>query len=226
MSSEIIILIILVLVSAFFSGTEIAFVVSNKIKIEIKARKKNIAALSAHYFMKNPQTFFSTILIGNNTINIAFASISTVFLAYVFSLNELDILLISSSVLLLFGELIPKYLARELPDRITLLTAIPLRIITLVLYPFVKVTSSISGLFTQSSSMKAENVKFLFSKEDLEILVQESHKAGMVNKKESDIISKVLTLGDQRVYEAMRPRTEIVGVEINSTIDDAFSLFN
>ena len=225
MSSEIIILIILVLVSAFFSGTEIAFVVSNKIKIEIKARKKNIAALSAHYFVKNPQTFFSTILIGNNTINIAFASISTVFLAYVFSLNELDILLISSSVLLLFGELIPKYLARELPDRITLLTAIPLRIITLVLYPFVKVTSSISGLFTQSSSMKAENVKFLFSKEDLEILVQESHKAGMVNKKESDIISKVLTLGDQRVYEAMRPRTEIVGVEINSTIDDAFSLF-
>ena len=73
--------------------------------------------------------------------------------------------------------------------------------------------------------MRAENVKFLFSKEDLEILVQESHKAGMVNKKESDIISKVLTLGEQRVYEAMRPRTEIVGVEINSTIEEAFALF-
>lgn len=225
MNSEIIILIVLIVVSGFFSGTEIAFVVSNKIKIEIKARKKNIAALSAHYFVKNPQTFFSTILIGNNTINIAFASISTVFLAYVFSLNELDILLISSSILLLFGELVPKYLARELPDRITLLTAIPLRVITFVLYPFVKVTSSISNMFTQSSSVKAENVKFLFSKEDLEILVQESHKAGMVNKKESDIISKVLTLGEQRVYEAMRPRTEIVGVEINSTIDEAFNLF-
>ncbi len=225
MSYEVIVLIILVCVSAFFSGTEIAFVVSNKIKIEIKARKKNIAAQNAHYFVKNPQTFFSTILIGNNVVNIAFASISTVFLSYAFSLNELSILLISSAAILLFAELIPKYLARELPDRIVLLTAIPLRVITLVLYPFVKVTSSISDMFTQSSNVKAENVKFLFSKEDLEILVQESHKAGMVNKKESDIISKVLTLGEQRVYEAMRPRTEIVGVEINSTIEEAFALF-
>jgi magnesium and cobalt exporter, CNNM family len=225
MSYEVIVLIILVCVSAFFSGTEIAFVVSNKIKIEIKARKKNIAAQSADYFIKKPQAFFSTILIGNNVVNIAFASISTVFLAYAFSLNELSILLISSTVILLFAELIPKYLARELPDRIVLLTAIPLRVITFILYPFVKVTSSISDMFTQSSNVKAENIKFLFSKEDLEILVLESHKAGMVNKKESDIISKVLTLGEQRVYEAMRPRTEIVGVEITSTIDEAFSLF-
>jgi len=225
MSYEVIVLILLVLISAFFSGTEIAFVVSNKIKVEIKARQKNIAAQSAQYFVKNPQTFFSTILIGNNVVNIAFASISTVFLAYAFSLNELSILFISSFVILLFAELVPKYLARELPDRIVLLSALPLRIITFLLYPFIKVTSSISDLLTQSSSVRAENVKFLFSKEDLEILVQESHKAGMVNKKESDIISKVLTLGEQRVYEAMRPRTEIVGVEINSTIDEAFALF-
>jgi len=225
MSYEVIVLILLVLISAFFSGTEIAFVVSNKIKVEIKARQKNIAAQSAQYFVKNPQTFFSTILIGNNVVNIAFASISTVFLAYAFSLNELSILFISSFVILLFAELVPKYLARELPDRIVLLSALPLRIITFLLYPFIKVTSSISDLLTQSSSVRAENVKFLFSKEDLEILVQESHKAGMVNKKESDIISKVLTLGEQRVYEAMRPRTEIVGVEINSTIDEAFVLF-
>jgi CBS domain containing-hemolysin-like protein len=80
-------------------------------------------------------------------------------------------------------------------------------------------------LLTNTSSKKAENVKFLFSKEDLELLIQESHKAGMVDKKESDIITKVLSLGDQRVYEAMRPRTEITGVEINRTIEDAIKLF-
>jgi putative hemolysin len=225
MSYELITLIILICLSGFFSGTEIAFVVANKIKVEIKARKKNLSAQSAHYYIKNSQTFFSTILIGNNVINIAFASISTIVLRYLFSLNELSILIISSSVILLFGELIPKYLARELSDRIILLTALPLRGITFLLYPFVKITSSISALLTQSSNVKAENVRFLFSKEDLQILVQESHKAGMVNKKESDIIGKVLNLGNQRVYEAMRPRTEIVGVEINSTIDEAFALF-
>jgi len=68
MSYEIIVLIILICISGFFSGTEIAFVVANKIKIEIKARKKNLSAQSAFYFVKNPQTFFSTILIGNNIV--------------------------------------------------------------------------------------------------------------------------------------------------------------
>ena len=73
--------------------------------------------------------------------------------------------------------------------------------------------------------MKAENINFLFSKEDIEFLVKESHEAGIVNKKESAIITRVLALGEQKVYEAMRPRTEIVGVDIDSTIDEAISIF-
>ncbi len=225
MSTEIITLLVLVLLSAFFSGTEIAFVAANKIKIEIKARKKNLAAQNALYFTNNPQTFFSSILIGNNIVNIAFASISAVFLAEVFSLNEFQILLITTFVILLFGELIPKYVARELSEKLVYITALPLRAFTFILFPVIKIFSSVSSLMTKSSSIKAENVKFLFSKEDLEVLVQESHKAGMVDKKESDIISKVLSLGDQRVYEAMRPRTEIIGIDISSTIDEVFALF-
>ncbi|RPI70965.1 MAG: HlyC/CorC family transporter [Ignavibacteriales bacterium] len=225
MTMEILALILLIIISAFFSGTEIAFIVANKIKIEVKARKKKLDAQSALYFMNNPQTFFSTILIGNNIVNITFASISAVFLADLFDLNELQILIISSFLILLFGELIPKYLARELSERIVLLTALPLRVINFLFYPFVKITSTISSFLTNTSNVKAESVKFLFSKEDLEVLIQESHKAGMVDKKESDIISKVLSLGDQRVYEAMRPRTEIVGIEINRSIEDALMLF-
>ena len=225
MGIEITALILLIIISAFFSGTEIAFIVANKIKIEVKARKKRLDAQSALYFINNPQTFFSTILIGNNIVNIAFASISAVFLSVFFSLNELQILLVSSFIILLFGELIPKYFARELSERIVLLAALPLRVVNFLLYPFIKITSSISSFLTNTSNVKAESMKFLFSKEDLEILIQESHKAGMVDKKESDIISKVLSLGDQRVYEVMRPRTEIVGIEISRPIEEALLLF-
>jgi len=225
MGIEITVLILLIIISAFFSGTEIAFIVANKIKIEVKARKKRLDAQSALYFINNPQTFFSTILIGNNIVNIAFASISAVFLSVFFSLNELQILLVSSFIILLFGELIPKYFARELSERIVLLAALPLRVVNFLLYPFIKITSSISSFLTNTSNVKAESMKFLFSKEDLEILIQESHKAGMVDKKESDIISKVLSLGDQRVYEVMRPRTEIVGIEISRPIKEALLLF-
>jgi len=225
MSIEIISLILLILASGFFSGTEIAFIVANKIKIEIKARKKNLSAQNALYFINHPQTFFSTILVGNNIVNIAFASISAVFLASVFLLNEFEILLISSSIILMLGELIPKYIAREFSERLVLPMALPLRIITFLMFPFIKVFSSISSFVAKSSGIKAENVKFLFSKEEFDVLIQESHKAGIFDKKESDIISKVLSLGDQRVYEVMRPRTEIIGIEINRSIEEALLLF-
>jgi len=225
MAGDIIILISLIILSAFFSGSEIAFIVGNKIKIEIRARKKNIAAESAQHFINNPQKFFSTILIGNNIVNIAFASISALFLSAIFGLNKFTILIISTFIILLFGELIPKYLARELADRIILLSALPLRAVSILLYPFVKITSSLSSLFTQSSNVSEEKINYLFSKEDIETLVKESHEAGIVNKKESDIISKVFSLGDIRVYEAMRPRTEIVGIEIGQSIDEALSIF-
>ena len=81
MLNDLIILIGLIIISGFFAGAEIAFVVANKIKIEIKSRKNNLAAQNAHYFINNPNNFFSTILIGNNIVNIAFASLSTVLLA-------------------------------------------------------------------------------------------------------------------------------------------------
>lgn len=225
MTDQLIILIILVIISAFFSGSELAFVVSNKLKIEVRARKKNFAAKGAYSFVQNPQYFFSTILIANNIVNIAFASLSAVILSIAFNLNEFSILIISTLILLIFGELLPKYFARELGDRIVLFTSIPIRILFYILYPFVKITASLSSFLTQSSNMKAENIDFLFSKEDIEFLVKESHEAGVVNKKESAIISRVLALGEQKVYEAMRPRTEIVGVEIDSTIDEAISTF-
>jgi len=225
MIEDLIILALLILLSGFFAASEIAFVVANKIKVEIKARKKNMAAKNALHFINDPQDFFSVVLIGNNIVNVAFASVSTVFLSAFFGFGEIKILLLSTFVLLIFGELLPKYFARELADRVVFISAIPIRIVSFILYPFVKFFSSISSLLTQSSNLKPENIRNLFSKEDIESLVKESHEAGVVNKKESDIISKVFDLADQRVYEAMRPRTEIVGIEINQTIDEALDLF-
>ena len=223
--NDIIILIILLLVSGFFSSSEMAFVVSNKLKLEIKARKNNLSAKTAFLFSQNPQDFFSTVLIGNNIVNIAFASICTVVLTTFFGLGELSILFISTFVLLIIGELIPKYFAREIADRFVLLSALPVKVVSVVLFPFVKVLSSISSRLTQSSNVKEEKINYLFSREDIESLVEESMEAGIVNKKESDIINKVFYLGEQRVYEAMRPRTEIVGVEIGQNINEALTIF-
>ncbi len=221
MIEQFILLVVLLLLSGFFAGTELAFIVANKLKIEVKARQKKLTAKNALYFINHPETFFSTILIGNNIVNVALASLSAVFLAALFGLSDLNILIISTFFILLFGEIIPKYFSRELSDRVVLLSAIPLRVVFYLLYPFVKLSSLLSKKLTQASSISADSMSHLFDREDVKALVKESKKAGVVDKKESNIIEKVIELGEQRVYGAMTPRTDIIG----DNIDNAISTF-
>jgi len=225
MIQDFILLIVLLFFSAFFSGTEMAFIVSNKLKIEVRARKKNIAAQSAFHFVKDPQSFFSTILIGNNVVNIAFASISTVVVANEFGWSDYKILFFVSVTTLIFAELIPKYIAREVADSFILIVSIPLRILSIILYPFIKITTRLSKLLTERKKDSAENLAHLFDKEDMKILVDEVHKAGNVQNEEGSFISKVFDFSEQKVYEAMRPRTEITGISINDSVLNAVDLF-
>jgi putative hemolysin len=225
MTIELIGLIILILLSGFFSSSELAYVVSNKIKVELRARKNKLSAKSAKYFIERPQIFFSTILISNNIVNIAFASLSTVFLFELFQFSDFTILIISTFVLLLAGELIPKYVARELPDRFIMLVSLPLRGISYLLYPLVHVTSSISSLLTRTANINEENYAFLFGKDDFQNLISESSDVGEIGDIESDIISKVIDMGEQKIYEAMTPRTDIVGIELKASLEEARNIF-
>lgn len=222
---DIIVLIILLFFSAFFSSSEIAYVISNKIKIEIRARKKNLAAQTSKYFVKNPQIFFSTILIANNIVNIAFASLATVYLTTQYNFNDLEILLISTTLLLVVGEIVPKYLAREIADILFKFISLPIRFFTYLFYPFVKITSSLSSFLTRRTEIENEEAHQLFDKEDLQLLISESSDAGVVDERESGIISKIIDLKEQKVYECMTPRTDLVGVEINSTIQSVLEVF-
>ncbi|OGU54624.1 MAG: hemolysin [Ignavibacteria bacterium RBG_13_36_8] len=224
MQYEIIILIILLLLSGFFSSSELAFVVANKLKIELRARKNNLAAKNAHYFVENPQLFFSTILISNNIVNITFASLFAYFISSIYHLTELEILLFSTVLLLFIGELIPKYLARELADSYILAAIIPIRVITFLMYPIVKLISTISGILTRTDKMEVEEA-YLLEKEDIQNLLEESSEAGKVDEEEYDIINKIMELREQKVYEVMTPRTDIVGIDINSTIQEALDVF-
>ncbi len=225
MEIELLGIIILLLLSGFFSGSEIAFVVANKLKIELRARKNKLAAKEAQYFVNRPQEFFSTILISNNIINIAFASIVTVLLFEYFQFSDLTILIISSLLLLFFGELIPKYIARETSDVFVLISSVPIRLVSILLYPFVKITSMFSKKLTELANVKEENISLIFKKEDIQELLEESTEAGSVEEDTTDIINKVIELGDQKIYEAMTPRTDIIGVDCDTAIDEVINVF-
>lgn len=225
MLNELLFLLVLLLLSAFFSSSEIAFIVSNKIKIELRARKKYFMALNAKYFVHNPDIFFSTILISNNIVNITFASLSSVVLLELFGLSELQILLISTLLLLVIGELIPKFVGRELADSLVLFSAIPIRIITIVLFPIARLTSTISSVLSRTNLKEEEEILQIVNKEDLQDLLEESSEAGKMDEAQSDIISKVIDIREQRVYEAMTPRTDVIGVELTYTMEEVLDTF-
>jgi len=224
MTFEILGLIALLLASGFFSSSELAFVVSNKLKIELRARKKTLAGRYAQFFINNPQTFFSTILISNNVINIAFASLITIFLYNIYNFSEPIILLISTVLLLLFGELIPKYIAREFADILILISAIPIKVISFILFPLVKFTGSVSMFLTRRDDISNE-VTEIIHKDEIHSLIVEGSEVGNVDEEDSDVIKNIIDLAEQKVYEAMTPRTDIVGVSIDSPIADVINVF-
>lgn len=225
MLTDLFILIFLVILSAFFSSSELAYVVANKIKIEIRAKKNKFAAKSAYFFVKNPQNFFSTILVSNNIVNITFASLITLYFTKYYALSEVEILLISTFSLLLFGELIPKYFAREIADSFIMISIIPIRALSIILYPVVGITSYLSDMLTSTSKLNEANISQLFDKEDIQSLLNESTEAGIVGIEESDIINKMIDLKEKRLYEILTPRTDIVAVEIDSTIEEVVKQF-
>ncbi len=228
MEYEILALILLLILSGFFSASEIAFVVSNKLKIELRARKNNFSAKIISHFNEKQQHFFSTILISNNIVNITFTTLITLFLFSAFGFSDVTILIISTLLLLIFGELIPKYFAREYPDKFVLFTAIPLRLASFLLAPLVWVTSALSHFLVITANIKEEKIGHLFDRENIQSLLQESASnsaTSNINDDEFDVINKVIELGEQKIYEVMTPRTDIVGIDITANISEAIKLF-
>lgn len=219
------ILLILLILSSIFSSTEIAYLTANKIKIEIRARKNKYSAKLAQYFVKHPTDFFTTILISNNIVNISFASIFSIIAAETFKLNEFYILILSTVLLLFFGELIPKYLARESADKLLNLFIIPIRFFSIFLFPVVKIFSLLSASILNRNQAKSENILHLFDRDDINDLIDESAEAGIVDEVQSNILRNVVEFGNQKVYEAMKPRTEIVGIDIDSDMKTVYKKF-
>ncbi len=220
MQTEIVLAFVLLFLSAFFSGSEIAFITANKIKLEIKAHSSPIAKI-ANEFAKNPETFLVTTLIGNNFVNIALSSILTFVLKTTTDLNDFTILILITLLLLIFGESVPKTIAKESADWFVLFASLPLKLAYFIFLPAVKLMKLASERILKILKLRTETIEQFFSKRDFEILIKESEVEQQI-----DIpFSKVFKLENMAVEEAMRPRTEIVGVEKNMRMKEIIETF-
>jgi len=217
-----VILVVLLILSAFFSGIETALMSINQIKVKslVKQRKKGAAVL--YRLKQKPHKLIITILIGNNLVNIGAASFATVMFTELFGSSGVGIATgIMTFLILVFGEITPKTFASQNAERISLLVARPIEILSIILSPFVWVFEKISKLMSSLLGSKKEDI---LSETELETIVTMGRKEGLLEKEAADIMHNVLKFGGTTVTEIMTPRVDMIIIDGNKKLSEVLDL--
>lgn len=223
-------LILLTLVfSAIFSGIEIAFLSANKLKIELSYQRGTLSGKILNDYTKNPSKFIITTLLGNNIALISFgiltASILEPFLEDYITSSFLILVIqtvITTSVVLILGEFIPKVLFKVFADIILPVMAVPFRIIHWVLTPGVLLITGISSLLFKLAGVKVSGHDIEFSSVDLEKFIKDHSQTEGEEDEEVDteLFENALYLKKLRVRDCMVPRREITAIDITDSVDE------
>ncbi len=227
-------IVLFLLLSGLFSGSEIAFVSANKLKVELKKKKGTRRSRLFSMFYDKPASFIGTMLVGNNIVLVVFTSLMTIPLDHLF-INQLGlksegiILLLNTLVititLLIFGEFMPKAIFRLYADDILYQLALPIRGLQILL-------SAPSWLMIKTSDLvlrlafktPAEHVDNAFTRLDLEHFINDT-RSDSEEEIDREMFGKVLNLNDIRVRDCMVPRTEVESIDINAEVNDLEKLF-
>ncbi|CDO04633.1 Magnesium and cobalt efflux protein CorC [Oceanobacillus picturae] len=213
----IIAIIILILTSFFFSGSETALTATNKMRLQSKEDKKSKKLLD---IVSKPEQFITAILIGNNISNILLPTLVTmVALEYGFSVGLASAIL--TVVIIIFAEVIPKSVAATFPDRISYLVYPVIRFVILIFKPLTFLLNSITGFIIRILS-KGQDKEASVSKEEIRAMVDIARTEGIFKQDESHRIKGVLEFNNLNVKDALKtPRVDIVGLPNDATFEEA-----
>jgi len=236
MTVFIILVIVSVLLSAFFSGLEIAFISSNKFRIEIDNKQGYLPGKILSGFNKFPSKFISAMLVGNNLVLVIYGTIMAKLLEpfiHVYISNEFTVMLIqtlvSTVLILITGEFLPKALFRNHANTMLNVFAVPVYIIYQLLYPLVFVTTAISEwCIKKFFRVQLKYEQQSFGRLDLHNYLDEANKPGnetLDTDTEIKIFRNALSFSDVKLRECMIPRTEIISISDEESVDTLKNLF-
>jgi CBS domain containing-hemolysin-like protein len=207
--------------SALFSGTETAFSSVNKLRLknyEAQGSKKAARALKlANRF----DEVLTAVLIGNNIVNIAASSVSTLLFISIFGSNGAAISTIVITILVLtFCEVLPKSYAKKNAEKITLAFAGLLTFLIVVFKPFVFLLNKLSAIFDRGN--KTPSV----TEDELKYMIDDFEEECVIEEQESELVKSALEFDDITVNEILIPRVKVIGVEVNSSIDEIKEIFS
>lgn len=219
MTSDIImgiVIAILVLLSAFFSATETAFSFVNKIRIQHSVDNGNKKAKNALYVIENFDNALTTILICNNIVNLSCSSIATVLCLHLFGDMGSAIATGATTLLVLtFGEVIPKCLAKEHCDSFTLKTAGLLRVLMFILKPFVFVFLKLKSLALKIAGGSEDSPSV--TENELKYIVESIEEEGVLEESESEMVRSALDFDEKTAEEILTPRVDVTFINISDS---------
>ena len=225
-------ILITMVLSAFFSGMEIAFVSSNRMLAQMDKEKMGISKRFLSLFFNNPNSFVSTMLVGNNIVLVVYGIlIARLFDQTIFSGMDAAFTVpadtvLSTLIILFTGEFLPKTLFQSNPNRLMQVFAFPAYLFYVILWPISRFATFLSGLILRLFRVRIpkDAISGGFSKVDLDYLIQSSIDNARSNEEienEVKIFHNALDFPDTKVRDCMVPRTEINSVDINTcTLDE------
>ncbi len=219
-------LVLCIIISAFFSSSETAFVGVERYRIQHLVETGEKRAERVAKMIERPERFLSTILLGNNLVNTAAAAIGTV-LAVSYWGEEWGMVLATVMVtvlLLIFAETTPKTFASIHSEKLALFVVRPIQALSWIFAPAVSVLSFIAAGVTRMVGGDPSQ-RLLASPEEIRAMITVGHKEGSVEKSEAELLHAVFEFGDNPVSDVMVPRTEVVAVEKGTTLGDFFKVY-
>ncbi|MBW6518466.1 MAG: DUF21 domain-containing protein [ANME-2 cluster archaeon] len=226
-SIELIIVMILVSLSAFFSSSETAFIGANRIKMLHLAEKGDRRARIIHDELQDPEKFITTILVGNNIVNIASSVLVTVIVLRYFGNAGIAVATgVMTVVILVFGEIVPKTFATRHADSYALRIAFILELLTKLLFPLVVVFVEITNIVLHIFGVK-EKIKNPFITEDqIKLILKLGVEEGVIRHQDKQYIQNVLDFSDEKAKTAMTYKSHMVTVENSKTLIEALEKIN
>lgn len=228
---SIIFIIILVILSAFFSSCETAYTSANKIRLKTLADDGNKKAGKVLSLMENYDRFISTVLIGNNIVNILSTSLSTVLFVHLVitngwgddSLGTTLATIIMTVVILIFGEFIPKGLAKNFPEFFSMLYYPIIKFLTYLFLPISFLLEGIQKLFMKILHKKSESETI--TEDELLTIIDEIEEENKIKPYEKDLISCAIKFDDIEVKDLITPRNKITAIEENYSVEKIHNVF-
>ena len=225
-----VVIFVMICLSAYFSASEIAFNTANKMRLRKACECGSCTAKVAYAICDKFTTSLSAILIGNNLANIAISTCSTLIVMNLFhdniALASTIATILVTVVILIFGEIVPKILSKQNADTVVRIIAIPTRILTVILCPFVFIVMALLFILRKMWGCDRKDDEPTVTEEELVSIIDTVEEEGVINEGQGELLQSTLEFSDTTIEKIMTPRIDVTAIDVDDEQEKIVALLS